>query len=189
MSLEELREQNIRLVTEKALECFIKNGINNTRVSEIAAESGLTQRSVFRYFPSKDDIVIAAAFCYWERTKAYIARELRRHTDDAQTGIEQINIILNSYANMLFVDPEGIRFFAGRRSRAVQRRQERARHQPPTGALRGVQRPPVTGGAPRTCGRDSRSWREHQAAVLQRLRFHPRHDAAPDRRRAERQRA
>ena len=28
----------------------------------------------------------------------------------AQTGIEQINIILNSYANMLFVDPEGIRF-------------------------------------------------------------------------------
>lgn len=74
MSLEELREQNIRLVTEKALECFIKNGINNTRVSEIAAESGLTQRSVFRYFPSKDDIVIAAAFCYWERTKAYIAR-------------------------------------------------------------------------------------------------------------------
>lgn len=80
MSLEELREQNIRLVTEKALECFIKNGINNTRVSEIAAESGLTQRSVFRYFPSKDDIVIAAAFCYWERTKAYIARELRRHT-------------------------------------------------------------------------------------------------------------
>ncbi len=49
MSLEELREQNIRLVTEKALECFIKNGINNTRVSEIAAESGLTQRSVFRY--------------------------------------------------------------------------------------------------------------------------------------------
>ena len=74
MSLEELREQNIRLVTEKALECFIKNGINNTRVSEIAAESGLTQRSVFRYFPSKDDIVIAAAFCYWERAKAHIAR-------------------------------------------------------------------------------------------------------------------
>lgn len=34
MSLEELREQNIRLVTEKALECFIKNGINNTRTRE-----------------------------------------------------------------------------------------------------------------------------------------------------------
>lgn len=189
MSLEELREQNIRLVTVKALECFIKNGINNTRVSEIAAESGLTQRSVFRYFPSKDDIVIAAAFCYWERTKAYIARELRRHTDDAQTGIEQINIILNSYANMLFVDPEGIRFSLDAEVALYSVGKNGARYQQTAGALRGVQRPPVTGGTPRTCGRDGRSWREHQAAVLQRLRFHPRHDAAPDRRRAERQRA
>ena len=40
MSLEELREQNIRLVTDKALECFIKNGISNTKVSEIAAAAG-----------------------------------------------------------------------------------------------------------------------------------------------------
>lgn len=110
MSLEELREQNIKHVTEKALECFIKNGISNIRISDIAEAAGLTQRSVFRYFANKDDIIVAASFCYWERTKAYIAKELARHTDDAQTGIEQINIILNSYANMLFVDPEGIRF-------------------------------------------------------------------------------
>lgn len=110
MSLEELREQNKRLVTEKALECFIQNGISNTRISDIAAASGLTQRSVFRYFASKDDIIIAAAFCYWERAKAHIARELEKHTGAAQTGIEQIRIILQSYANMLFTDPEGIRF-------------------------------------------------------------------------------
>ena len=112
MSLEELREQNIRLVTEKALDCFIKKGINNTRVSEIADAAGLTERSVYRYFATKSDIVIAAAFCYWERAKAHIARELEHHlsADTAMTGIEQINIILNSYAGLLFVDPEGIRF-------------------------------------------------------------------------------
>lgn len=110
MSLEELREQNIRHVTEKALECFISKGIYNTRISDIADAAGLTQRSIFRYFPTKDDIIIAASFCYWERTKAYIAKELEAHTSDAKTGLEQINIILNSYANMLFVDPEGIRF-------------------------------------------------------------------------------
>lgn len=99
MSLEELREQNIRLVTDKALECFIKNGISNTKVSEIAAAAGLTERSVYRYFPTKSDILIASAFRYWERVKECICRV---HG--------QINIILNSYANMLFVDPEGIRF-------------------------------------------------------------------------------
>ena len=110
MSLEELREQNIRLVTDKALECFIKNGISNTKVSEIAAAAGLTERSVYRYFPTKSDILIASAFRYWERVKECICCELGRHDLTALTGIEQINIILNSYANMLFVDPEGIRF-------------------------------------------------------------------------------
>lgn len=112
MSLGDLREQNIRLVTEKALDCFIKKGINNTRVSEIAEAAGLTERSVYRYFAAKSDIVIAAAFCYWERAKAYIARDLERHLaeDTALTGIEQISIILNSYAGLLFVDPDGIRF-------------------------------------------------------------------------------
>ncbi len=110
MSLEELREQNIRLVTDKALECFIKNGISNTKVSEIAAAAGLTERSVYRYFPTKSDILIASAFRYWKRVKECICRELGRHNLTALTGIEQINIILNSYANMLFVDPEGIRF-------------------------------------------------------------------------------
>ena len=61
MSLDELRIQNIQNVTEKALVCFIKNGITNTKVSEIAKTAGLTERSVYRYFPTKSDIVISAA--------------------------------------------------------------------------------------------------------------------------------
>ena len=44
MSLEEIRENNIRLVTNNALNCFIKKGINKTTLSEIAAASGLTER-------------------------------------------------------------------------------------------------------------------------------------------------
>lgn len=110
MSLEEVRSQNIQLVTEKALDCFIKNGIANTKVSEIAQAAGLTERSVYRYFTTKSDIVIAAAFCYWQRAKEYIAWELSSHDYTHMSGIEQISIILNSYANILFIDPEGIRF-------------------------------------------------------------------------------
>ena len=68
MSLDELKTQNIRTVTEKALVCFIKNGITNTKVSEIAKAAGLTERSVYRYFPTKSDIVISAAFRSEEHT-------------------------------------------------------------------------------------------------------------------------
>lgn len=50
------------------------------------------------------------AFCYWERAKEYIAWELDTHDYEHLSGIEQISIILKSYANILFIDPEGIRF-------------------------------------------------------------------------------
>ncbi len=110
MSLEELRERNIQLVTEKALDCFVEHGIEHTRVSDIAKAAGLTERSVFRYFPTKNDIVIAAALCYWARAKDYIASQMVEHSGDAMTGIEQIELILQSYANILFIDPKGIRF-------------------------------------------------------------------------------
>ena len=62
------------MATEKALECFIENGIEKTKVSDIARRSGLTERSIFRYFATKTDIVIAAAFLYWEKAK--------KHTSD-----------------------------------------------------------------------------------------------------------
>ena len=60
MSLEEIRENNIRLVTNNALNCFIKKGINKTTLSEIAAASGLTERSIYRYYSSKEDLIIAS---------------------------------------------------------------------------------------------------------------------------------
>ena len=110
MSLEEIRENNIRLVTNNALNCFIKKGINKTTLSEIAAASGLTERSIYRYYSSKEDLIIASTFCYWERVKAHIYKELEQKAFDTLTGIEQISIILKSYSDMLFVDPEGIRF-------------------------------------------------------------------------------
>ena len=50
MPHEEQREKNIRLVTEVALDCFLANGIEKTKVADIARRSGLTERSVFRYF-------------------------------------------------------------------------------------------------------------------------------------------
>ena len=59
MPHEEQREKNIRLVTEVALDCFLANGIEKTKVADIALRSGLTERSVFRYFETKADLVLA----------------------------------------------------------------------------------------------------------------------------------
>ena len=74
MSMQEVREQNIALVTQTALACFVENGIEKTTIRDIAQHAGLTERSVYRYFAGKDELVIAAAYLYWDRAKELAAQ-------------------------------------------------------------------------------------------------------------------
>lgn len=110
MSLEALREQNIQLVTEKALDCFVENGIEKTKVSEVARRAGLTERSVFRYFQTKTDLVLAASYLFWNRTIAYIDHRLETGGERELTGLEEVGRLLMYYAELYLVDPQGVRF-------------------------------------------------------------------------------
>lgn len=110
MSLEELRERNKELVVEKALECFIEKGIEHTTVMEIAKRANLTERSIFRYFPCKSDIVISASFLYWDKALSHTRTLMEKAIHPGMTGIEEISFVLRSYIDMVFTDPQGIRF-------------------------------------------------------------------------------
>ena len=48
MSMQEVREQNIALVTQTALACFVENGIEKTTIRDIAQHAGLTERGAYR---------------------------------------------------------------------------------------------------------------------------------------------
>ena len=50
--------QNKEKVIQIALEFFCDQGIENSKVSDIAARAGLTERTVFRYFATKSDLVL-----------------------------------------------------------------------------------------------------------------------------------
>ena len=110
MSMQEVREQNIALVTQTALACFVENGIEKTTIRDIAQHAGLTERSVYRYFAGKDELVIAAAYLYWDRAKELAAQALVSARRRGMTGIEEIRVLLRSYAGLIFTDPAGIRF-------------------------------------------------------------------------------
>ena len=110
MSMQEVREQNIALVTQTALACFVENGIEKTTIRDIAHRAGLTERSVYRYFAGKDELVIAAAYLYWDRAKELAAQSLAKQRRRGMTGIEEIRVLLRSYAGLIFTDPAGIRF-------------------------------------------------------------------------------
>ncbi|WFE25219.1 TetR/AcrR family transcriptional regulator [Solwaraspora sp. WMMD791] len=57
-----LRERTRRAVqrdiAEAALQLFVSHGYDATTIDDIAAAVGMSQRSVFRYFATKEDIVV-----------------------------------------------------------------------------------------------------------------------------------
>jgi AcrR family transcriptional regulator len=57
-----IRERTRRLVqtelTAVAQDLFVAQGYDDTTVDQIAAAAGMSKRTFFRYFPSKDDLVI-----------------------------------------------------------------------------------------------------------------------------------
>ncbi|ROO52045.1 TetR family transcriptional regulator [Micromonospora sp. Llam0] len=57
-----LRERTRRAVqrdiADAALRLFVSRGYDATTIDDIAAAVGMSQRSVFRYFPTKEDIVV-----------------------------------------------------------------------------------------------------------------------------------
>ena len=107
---EELREKNIRLVIENALDSFLENGIEKTKIADVARRSGLTERSVFRYFETKADLVLAASLLYWNRILALIDRMSHENSDGGTTGLEDAANVLVCYSMLYHLDPKGMRF-------------------------------------------------------------------------------
>ena len=107
---EELRERNKRQTVERALELFIRQGVEQTTIREIAAAAGLTERSVYRYFESKAALVLATTFLFWERTARQVEEIVTAQLYPGMPGIEQIRIMLAFYSGMYLEHPEYVRY-------------------------------------------------------------------------------
>ena len=110
MSLEELREQNKQLTVKKALELFLKNGVEQTTTRDIALATGLTERSIYRYFETRADLVLATSFLFWEQVSARAEELVEEQFYQGMTGIEQIRIMLQFYSSMGRDHPEQVRY-------------------------------------------------------------------------------
>lgn len=110
MSLEEVRERNKCLVVEKALELFMEKGIDQTNIREIAKAAGITERSIYRYFETKADIVEACGYLFYRITTENVEQLIEESHMETKRGIEQIAVMLNYYSSMYFENPNGVRF-------------------------------------------------------------------------------
>ncbi|MET4922450.1 TetR family transcriptional regulator [Streptomyces sp. PSRA5] len=65
-------------ITQVAMDLFLRKGFDQTTIDEIVAASGVSRRSFFRYFGTKEDIVLGGL----ADEGARVSVELARHPDE-----------------------------------------------------------------------------------------------------------
>lgn len=104
-----VKERNIARVTEYALKYFIQYGIEGSKISDIANEAELTERSVFRYFNTKADLVLAAVFLFWKNAQKQVNERCSKD-DEKTSGIEKISTALKAYSEVYFTSKKELIF-------------------------------------------------------------------------------
>lgn len=96
------RETNKERVIAQALICFVDQGIEAAKISEIAQRAGVTERSVYRYFTSKTDLVLETALLFWSEAMEQVEAQVRQELRKDMCGAERIGRILRGYARLYF---------------------------------------------------------------------------------------
>ena len=82
---ERKKQETLRRITDAGICLFIEKGIDATTLDEIAAMAGISRRTFFHYFKSKDDILLSLQ----NRMGEMIAERVRQ-ADDAATPLDAI---------------------------------------------------------------------------------------------------
>lgn len=67
------RDATLREIHEVALDLFERNGFEATTVDEVAAAAGVSSRTFFRYFPTKEDCVLFDRFGFDQAIDDHLA--------------------------------------------------------------------------------------------------------------------
>ena len=82
--------------------CFVEQGSEVAKISGTAQRSGVTERSVYRYFDSKADLVLETALLFWSEAVEQVEVQVRRELRKDMCGAERGGRILRGYARLYF---------------------------------------------------------------------------------------
>jgi AcrR family transcriptional regulator len=83
-----------------ALELFEERGFDEVTVNDVAAAAGISPRSFFRYFPTKEDVVFGTRM----PDAGLVRDELRRHLTDGTSGWQALHATFRSAVGRMEAD-------------------------------------------------------------------------------------
>lgn len=95
MANELVRIKNVKNVLEEALNCFNNYGIEETKIVTIAKAAGVTSRSVYRYFGTKENLVLQVAIDFLNKGFGTVEKHIAKKNFQEKNGLKQVEDFFN----------------------------------------------------------------------------------------------
>jgi AcrR family transcriptional regulator len=100
------RDNQVERILEAAETLFIRDGIDNVSMGAIADEARLARKTLYQYFPNKQEIALAI----FQKFFAERAANFDPGQIPSGTGFQRVQYLVMDMVNMLETYPEHIRF-------------------------------------------------------------------------------
>lgn len=100
------KEERIQLIIREAERLFLENGFEKVQMQDIADAAGIGVATLFRYFPKKDQLIVAAAVKNLQPT----LERFEQFVDEEGTAYERLEVILNHFFEMQLERTDHARF-------------------------------------------------------------------------------
>lgn len=97
---------------EAAKNLFLERKIDSVRMTEIAERTGIGVASLYRYFETKENIVISAAILLWSEIKKEYLPRFHMPEFQSLSGIAQLKAILDAYSDLIVSHREFLLFLS-----------------------------------------------------------------------------
>ena len=104
--------QNIEAAVNAASELFRENGIDSVKMTDVAHRAKIGVASVYRYFDTKEKLVIACAVRMWEQVIGSILPVLKDDGFDGMNGYEKVSRIFGVYKLLCDEHRDFVKFVA-----------------------------------------------------------------------------
>ncbi len=100
------KEERIQLIIQEAERLFLENGFEKVQMQDIADAAGIGIATLFRYFPKKDQLIVAAAVKNLQPT----LERLEQFVNEEGNAYERLEVILNHFFEMQLERTDHARF-------------------------------------------------------------------------------
>ena len=84
----------IEKILTAARQCYLENSISSTGMKEVSQAANVARSTLYRYFPSKDDVLVAVIKREMEAVNIVISKKIQRYDQPADVVVEGLILAL-----------------------------------------------------------------------------------------------